>query len=464
MLRELFNMKKEMFSTEISVLRDTFRRLLRRHAKTNIVKLIEKTHPADMALIFRYFNDLEQDTIFAMMKPSEKTVEFLNELDEAITIRIVEDEDPARIAAILEEASSNEQAYLMGLVEESYATSVIGLFKAEEQEELEEMMAYPEDSAGILMYTDVFTLHEETRAREAIAALQDQEEAEMVFYLYAIDNEGALTGVISLRDLVTTSGDTMLKDIMTKKVHAVRPETDQEEVARIVSQYNFLAVPVIDSDEKLLGIVTVDDVVDVIREEATEDFLKMVGAGEDREILLKSSWENARIRLPWLFASWVGGIFAAFIIGVFDNVLQNTLALAAFIPVIIGMGGNIGTQSSTIIVRGLATGRVGFENSAKILFKEIRVGLILGILYGILLGLFAIFRFLDISPVLGLVVGLSICASMIIAATIGSLVPLILNRFDIDPAVATGPFVTTAIDILGVTLYFLIAATLFNTV
>jgi len=457
-------MKKEMFSTEISVLRDTFRRLLRRHAKTNIVKLIEKTHPADMALIFRYFNDLEQDTIFAMMKPSEKTVEFLNELDEAITIRIVEDEDPARIATILEEASSNEQAYLMGLVEESYATSVIGLFKAEEQEELEEMMAYPEDSAGILMYTDVFTLHEETRAREAIAALQDQEEAEMVFYLYAIDNEGALTGVISLRDLVTTSGDTMLKDIMTKKVHAVRPETDQEEVARIVSQYNFLAVPVIDSDEKLLGIVTVDDVVDVIREEATEDFLKMVGAGEDREILLKSSWENARIRLPWLFASWVGGIFAAFIIGVFDNVLQNTLALAAFIPVIIGMGGNIGTQSSTIIVRGLATGRVGFENSAKILFKEIRVGLILGILYGILLGLFAIFRFLDISPVLGLVVGLSICASMIIAATIGSLVPLILNRFDIDPAVATGPFVTTAIDILGVTLYFLIAATLFNTV
>ena len=131
--------------------------------------------------------------------------------------------------------------------------------------------------------------------------------------------------------------------------------------------------------------------------------------------------------------------------------------LAAFIPVIIGMGGNIGTQSSTIIVRGLATGRVGLENSVKILLKEIRVGLILGVLYGILLGIFAIFRFLDVSPLLGLVVGLSICASMIIAATIGSLVPLILNRFDIDPAVATGPFVTTAIDILGVALYFWIA-------
>ena len=186
----------------------------------------------------------------------------------------------------------------------------------------------------------------------------------------------------------------------------------------------------------------------------------MVGAGKDREILLKSSWENARMRLPWLFASWVGGIMAAFIIGIFDNVLQSTIALAAFIPVIMGMGGNIGTQSSTIIVRGLATGRVSIENSMRILFKEIRVGLMLGILYGLLLGVFAILKFLDVSPMLGVVVGVSICISMIIAATIGSLVPLILNRFEIDPAIATGPFVTTSIDILGVACYFLIAISL----
>ena len=450
-------MKKEMFDTEITLLRDTFRRLLRRHANSNIIKLIGKTHPADMALIYRYFNDEEQDTIFAMMPPSEESVEFLSELDESITVRLLDQITPQRMATILEEASSNEIAHLMGLVNEDYATAVIDLLQAEEQEKLEEIMAYPEDSAGILMYTDVFTLHEETKAIDAIAALQDQEEAEMVFYLYAVDTDGRLTGVVSLRNLVTTSSDTTLEDIMSRRVHSVRPETDQEEVARIVSQYNFLAVPVVDAEDQLLGIITVDDVVDIVREEATEDFLQMVGAGKDREILLKSSWDNARMRFPWLFASWVGGILAAFIIGAFDNILQSTIVLAAFIPVIIGMGGNIGTQSSTIIVRGLATGRVGLENSVKILLKEMRVGLILGILYGILLGVFAIFRFLDVSPMLGLVVGLSICASMIIAATIGSLVPLILNRFDIDPAVATGPFVTTAIDILGVALYFWIA-------
>jgi len=457
-------MKKELFSNEITILRDTFRRLLRRRATTNIVKLIDKTHPADLALLFRYFNDIEQDEIFSDLKESENTAEFLSELDESIAIRLLENESPERIAQILEKASSNEQAYLMGLVDEKYANSVIDLLKAEKQEELEEMMAYPEDSAGILMYTDVFTLHEDTKAKDAIYALQDQERAEMVFYLYTLDNDGRLTGVISLRDLVTTPGDTMLKDIMSKQIHVVRPETDQEEVARIVSQYNFLAVPVVDSEERLLGIVTVDDVVDVIREEATEDFLQLVGAGKDREILLKSSWENARMRVPWLFASWVGGILAALIIGIFDDVLKSTIALAAFIPVIMGMGGNIGTQSSTMIVRGLATGRVSLENSVKILFKEIRVGLILGILYGLLLGVVAIFQFIDVSPMLGIVVGLSICISMIIAATIGSLVPLILNRFEIDPAIATGPFVTTAIDILGVAFYFIVAGAFINAV
>ena len=284
----------------------------------------------------------------------------------------------------------------------------------------------------------------------------------MVFYLYLTDEDGRLTGVASLRALATSQVDTKMCDIMIKRVHSVRPETDQEDVAKIVAQYNYLAVPVLDESEHLLGIVTVDDVVDVIREEATEDFLQMAGAGKDREILFKSSWENAKARLPWLFASWVGGIIAANIIGAFEHMLESILVLAAFIPVIIGMGGNIGTQSSTIIVRGMATGRVEPGSEFKVLFKEIRVGLILGLLYGFLLGLFAKFKFMDADPMLGFVVGLSICASMLLAVAVGSLIPLFLRKLDIDPAVATGPFVTTSIDILGVLLYFMIAGLLLN--
>ena len=450
-------MRKEMFNHEITILRDTYRRLLRRNAKINLIKLTGKTHPADLAEVFRHFSTEEQIQIFSLMKENEHAAEFLVELDDALVIELLENESYERIAAIIEKAPTNDQSGILNILEDEKAQSIIELLNAEEQEEIAEIMGYPDDSAGTLMNTEVFTLHESITAGEAIKTLQDQEGAEMVFYLYITDDDDRLVGVISLRALTTTPSSTKLKDIMIKNIHSIRPETDQEDVAKIVAQYNFLAVPVLDSDSKLLGIVTVDDVVDVIREEATEDFLRMAGAGKDREILLKSSWENAKARLPWLFASWIGGIGAASIIGAFENILANIVALAAFIPVILGMGGNIATQSSTIIVRGMATGRVNIDGEIKLIFKEIKVGLILGSLYGILLGVFAKFTFTSAPDNLGFVVGLSICASMVVAATVGTIIPLILRKLDIDPAIATGPFVTTSIDILGVLFYFLIA-------
>lgn len=450
-------MRKAMFEHEIKILKDTFARLLRRNAHTNLVKLIRKTHPADLAIVFRYFNDEEQAQVFSIMVEDGQAMEFLVELDDTLIANLLENESPERIATVIQESSANDQSYILGTLEDEQAQSVIELLKTEEQEEIEELMGYPEDSAGAMMTTNVFTLYQNTICRDALKSLQDQSEAEMVFYLYITDDDDRLVGVASLRALATTPADTILKDIMVKRVHTVRPETDQEEVAQIVAQYNYLAVPVLDADDHLLGIVTVDDVVDVIREEATEDFLQMAGAGKDREILLKSSWENARARLPWLFASWIGGIFAASIIGTFEHMLESMIALAAFIPVIIGMGGNIGTQSSTIIVRGIATGRIEIGSELKVLLKEVRVGIILGVLYGLLLGVFAKFRFIDADPMLGVVVGLSIACSMLIAVAVGTFIPMFLRKVDIDPAVATGPFVTTSIDILGVLFYFVIA-------
>ena len=450
-------MRKEMFDHEIKILRDTFGRLLRRHAHTNLAKLILKTHPADLSVVFRYFMDEEQIQVFSIMEENEHTAEFLVELDDTLLANLLENESPERIAHVIQQASANDQSYILGTLEDEQAQSVIELLKAEEQEEIEELMGYPEDSAGAMMTTDVFTLYQDTSCQDALKSLQDQTEAEMVFYLYITDDDDRLVGVASLRALATTRSNTLLKDIMVKRVHSVRPETDQEDVAQIVAQYNYLAVPVLDADDHLIGIVTVDDVVDVIREEATEDFLQMAGAGKDREILLKSSWENARARFPWLFASWIGGIVAATIIGAFEHMLQSIIALAAFIPVIIGMGGNIGTQSSTIIVRGMATGRIEIGSEMKVLFKEIRVGLILGGLYGLMLGLFAKFRFIDVDPMLGVVVGLSIGCSMLMAVAVGTFIPMFLRKVDIDPAIATGPFVTTSIDILGVLFYFVIA-------
>ncbi len=252
--------------------------------------------------------------------------------------------------------------------------------------------------------------------------------------------------------------DSQLSSIMETDVIAVSMETDQEEVAQIVSRYNIMAVPVVDHDGIMLGIVTVDDVVDIIREEATEDSLQMVGAGKDREILLKPIMQNVVTRLPWLAASWIGGILAMTVISSFQVELAKVIVLAGFIPVITGMGGNIGTQSSTLTIRGLATGRINVNQAGQFIFKQLGVGLMLGGIFGILLGLLA-WGFYGTST-LGAVVALAIMSSMFISTLLGTFVPITLSRLDVDPAVATGPFVTTTTDVLGVLIYFMLAKAL----
>jgi magnesium transporter len=283
----------------------------------------------------------------------------------------------------------------------------------------------------------------------------------MVFYLYVVDEQRRLSGVLSLRQLVTATDETKLSRIMTSEVVKVHVSTDQEEAARKVSRYNLLAVPVVGDNDILVGIITVDDVIDVLREEATEDILKMAGTSEE-EISSFSVWRSVRVRLPWLFAAWIGGVAAIKIIegfeGQFSEQITLFASLAAFIPVIMGMGGNIGTQSLSITVRGLATGRIDPKLLWRVVFKEIRVGLLLGIAYGFLLALVG--WFLNKSLILGVAVGVAMCGNMTLAAVVGTFLPLIATKLRIDPAVASGPFVTTSIDVLGVTLFFLTAALL----
>ena len=454
-----------MVGTEVAVLLDTFRRLIRRKANANLRRLIVKTHAADIALLFRYFNEPEKSFVFTLIRESgEATGELLSELDESIISELLSPLEPADVASMLSDMGSDDMADILNLLEDEKAQAILETLQRKESEEIEELMAYADDSAGGIMSLDVFSLSESTKAMDAITAIQSSEKAEMVFYLYVTDEVSHLTGVVSLRDLVTAPASAELKGFMERDVVHVTPDTDQEEVAKLVSKYNLLAIPVVEKDRTLLGIVTVDDVVDVIREEATEDFLQMAGIGKDREILMKSTFDNVKLRLPWLFASWIGGTIAAYVIGVFEPVLQSVIALAAFIPVIIGMGGNVGTQSSTIIVRGFATGRLQLSKIGSVIWKEIRVGLILGIFYGILLGAVAMLKFIDAPPELGLVVGLAICVSMIIATSIGTLVPIVLRKLDVDPAIASGPFVTTAIDVFGILAYFLIAISFISSI
>ena len=209
-------MRQKMISNEINLLRDTFQRLIRRKANTNLGKLIDKTHPADLALLFRFFNEVEQNKLFSIMKPNDHTGEFLGELDESIIKRLIENESAEHVAEFIQFTTSNDKTSILNILDEEYSQAILDLLQSEELEELEEIMGYPDDSAGSLMYTDVFTLHENTIAKEAINALQDHESSEMVFYLYVIDDDNILVGIISLRDLVTTAQNRRLKDMMTR--------------------------------------------------------------------------------------------------------------------------------------------------------------------------------------------------------------------------------------------------------
>jgi len=455
--------KRELIGNEGMVILDTIRRLNRRNAVDHLLKLLRKTHPADIAWTFRHLSPSERQSVFNIIAQTDLVGEFISELDESIMLELVSDLTPQYMVAIIKEMDKDDAADLLEALPEEMVNQIRKLMGKADREEVDALLRYDPDTAGGLMSPDFMALDAEMTVGDAIKKIQERsEEKETSFYLYITHgDERQLAGVLSLRELLLHPPYRQLKSIMNPHAISVATATPQSEVAHIVSQYNFLAVPVVDSSYKLVGIVTVDDIIDVIREEASEEFLQMAGAGKDQEILLKPVMKNALTRAPWLFATWLGGIINILIITSFEQELQQVLALAAFIPIIAGMGGNIATQSSTIVVRGIATGRINMQALGRLIFKEMRVGLLLGAVYGLFLGILAHFGYAD-PPRLGMVVGIAILFSMTLSATVGTTVPLIFRRLGIDAAIATGPFVTTTIDILGVTVYFHVARIILN--
>jgi magnesium transporter len=274
----------------------------------------------------------------------------------------------------------------------------------------------------------------------------------MVFYVYVTDDYNHLVGVLSLRQLLTVPPSALLKDIMTTDVISVRTDIDQEEVAQLVAKYNILAIPVVDEGNKLMGIITVDDVIDVMREEATEDIYKMAGSSDEELLYGYKSFKIARLRLPWLITNLFGGVITGYLMWQFKVTLKEVIALISFIPVITGMGGNVGGQSATIVVRGFATGRIDVNTMRQVFLKELRVGLIMGVVCGFTIGVVA-FGWHH-NPYLGLVVGLAMVTAMTVAAAMGVLAPAFFKKLGVDPAIASTPFVQTANDITGILIYF----------
>ena len=449
-----------MAHRKLDVVLDSVKRLQRMGATANLVNLLQKQHPADLAQLFSELPDKDRHSAFSILaeRNSKLAMEALSELGPEGGAALLSDRSAEDIVKLIQELPSDDAAALIDYLPEELGAAVLELIqKKPAGGDVGELLEYEEQTAGRIMNPKVFALAEDMTAGEAISALQGSRDVEMVFYLYVIDARRHLVGVVSLRRLLLVAPETPLKRIMTTDLISVRVDMDQEEVARQVASYNLLAIPVVDEENKLVGIITVDDVIDVIKDEATEDIYRLAGVSTDERVFTPAT-ESLRKRFPWLIVNLATAFIAAGVVGMFESTISVWVALAVFMPVVPGMGGNAATQTLTVIVRGLALGELTWANSRKALTKEVLVGLGNGLATGLVAALAAWAMYGQ--PSLGILLFLAMVINLFVAGASGTLIPLGLKAMKVDPALASTVFITTFTDVCGFAA-FLGLATLF---
>ena len=409
--------------------------------------------------MFAELSDKECHAVFNILveRNGRLAVEALSELGPEKGALLLADRPAEEIARLLQEIPSDDAAGLIDNLPEELSSIVLDLIRPKPGGGVSDLLEYEEKTAGRLMNPHVFALPEDLTAGEAITAIQSARDVEMVFYLYVVDQRRHLVGVTSLRRLILVSPDTPLKRIMTSDVYSARVDVDQEEVARQVASYNLLAIPVVDTENKLVGVITVDDVIDVLKDEATEDVFRLAGVSAEDGVLTPPL-ESLKKRLPWLLVNLGTAFIAAFVVSRFSGTIAKVLPLAALMPVVAGMGGNAATQTLAVVVRGIALGELTWGNARQAVFKEALVGLGNGVALGLVAVLGA--WLLADDWALGAILGMAMIINMFIAAVAGTLIPLGLRAAKVDPALASSVFITTLTDVFGF-LSFLGLATVF---
>jgi magnesium transporter len=438
-----------MAQRKLDVVLDSVKRLQRMGATSNLVNLLQKQYPADLAQLFSELPEKDRVSAFSLLleRNSRLAMEALSELGPEAGAALLAGRSAEEIVKLTQELPSDDVAAIIDNLPEELSAAVLELMqKKPTGTDVGELLEYPEKTAGRIMNPKVFALSEDVTASEAISALQASRDVEMVFYLYVIDNRRHLVGVVSLRRLLLVPPDTPLKRIMTTDLISVRVDMDQEEVAAQVASYNLLAIPVVDAENKLVGVITVDDVIDVIKDEATEDVYRLAGLASDDRVFT-SPLESLRKRLPWLLVNLVTAFIAASVVKLFEGTIGLVTSLAVFMPVVAGMGGNAATQTLAVIVRGIALGELTWSNTRKALIKEALVGIGNGIACGIVGA--GVAWLMQGTPWLGLILGMAMIINMFVAATAGTLIPLALRALKVDPALASSVFITTLTDVFG---------------
>lgn len=439
-----------------TITRDELKKILLGKDPQEIKKVITNIHPADILDILHE----DEDSI----------KELMDRLPNDIVANIIEEEDDeeqqyellklfsdVKQRVILDEMSKDEITDLVGELEEDEKQDILNKMDQDDKEDVERLLTFDPDTAGGIMTTEYISIRAGNTVEKTLRYLQENTEEDTTYYLYVVDLDNVLKGVVSLRDIVSSSFDTKMLDITNPNVKTVLYNVDQEEVAYKFKKYGFIMMPVVDEEDHLLGVIEFDDIIDIIQEESTED-INLLGGVNSEERLDSTIQESFKSRIPWLIVNLFTAVMAAAVVSFFEGTIAQVVTLATVMPIVTGMGGNAGTQTLTIVVRGISLGEMTKSNAIKIMLKEIAVGICSGVIIGVLVAIGSML--FEGNPIFGLVTGMAMFLNMILANIAGYFIPVILDKFNVDPALASGVFVTTVTDVLGF-FFFLGLATIF---
>lgn len=423
-----------------------------------ILELTEELHPVDLLEVLQEYEALQKELLEKF--PDEYIAMVIDEaeLDEKFILLSLFPADQKQ--EIISEMSSDELADMLGIIDEDTQNRILEGMEEEHREEIEELLSFSPETAGGIMATEFVSVKETMTIDETLTFLRDiSPNAETPYYIYVLDDDDVLKGIVPIRSILTSLPHVLLKDVMLENVATIPVEMDQEDVSNIFQKYGYMAMPVVNEQDVMLGIITVDDIMEVLSDEHTEDMYRLAGLDEEEEID-GTVMDSIKSRLPWLLVNLVTAILASATVSLFDATIGKVVALAVFMPLVTGMGGNAGTQTLTLIIRGIALGEIDYENKKEILRKELLVGVLhgaaLGLIVTVLGGLW------EGNVVFGLVIGVAMFLNMVIAALSGFFVPLLLKKVGVDPALASAVFVTTMTDVLGFFFFLGFATIMIN--
>ena len=421
--------------------------------------LLIPVQPVDIAEAIEGLPEATQLIAFRLLSKAE-AIEVYEYLSTDVQQSLIQEFKRQEVLDVVDRMSPDDRARMFDELPAKVVRRLLSQLSPKERQATAILLGYGEDTAGRIMTPEYISLKESLTVGQSIDRIRSLANASEVFYyLYVTDASRQLTGIVSLRDLVIAAPDTTLAEIMTREVVFVHTDTDQEEVARTIQRYDIVALPVVDSEERLVGVVTVDDVIDIIEQEATEDIYALGGVQSDRNNYFQTNLlVVARRRVVWLFVLLLTNTVTGAIIRSQEDLLQQVVILAAFIPLLTGTGGNVGAQSSTVVIRGLNTEEIQNLGAGKVVLREAAAGILLGLILGSMATVWA--YFLQGSWAVALSVGISLIAIALLASVAGSALPFLFRSLNLDPALMSAPFITTAVDVLGVLIYFYIAKTI----